>query len=325
MARAGACALRVTDASSCLTPATPKASAALSSAEPSPAYTLAAALAGCGAVENVYLTAVKLSGAAPALCSSAGAGCGGVLSSTWATLFGLPLSALGAATYAAVAATALVGASARAAGTPESLNSARVPLLAGATTLASVSGYLMFILATKLGGTACPYCLASAALSVGTLASAARGLSTDELKRLAAPGAALAAAVIVTVALPQARVRFWRAWLVTRCSRVLVLSLLHSRRPRLGWQRWRLSTFRSKSPRRALAAPIHPRNPVILRTSSCHFHTDLAAVHGRHARAGRAPVARRRAHVRRVLVQPLRGAEGAVRRRRAAAVRGVLP
>ena len=170
-----------------------------------PAYSLAAALATCGAVENVYLTAVKLSGAAPALCSSTGAGCGEVLSSPWATWLGLPLSALGAATYAAVAAAALYGETQRREGTPERVNPARLAVLAGGATLASVSAYLLTVLATQLGGQPCPYCLTSAALSAGTLACAVRGLEAEERERLAGPAVALALAVVVSLGVPQSQ------------------------------------------------------------------------------------------------------------------------
>ena len=175
------------------------------SAGSGPAYGLAAALATCGAVENVYLTAVKLSGAAPSLCSSTGAGCGEVLSSPWATWLGVPLSSLGAAADAAVAVAAVYGETQRRDGTPESVNPARLAVLAGATTLATVSAYLLTVLATQLGGQPCPYCLTSAALSAGTLACAVRGLDAAERERLTAPAVALAVAVLVSLAVPQSQ------------------------------------------------------------------------------------------------------------------------
>jgi len=169
----------------------------------SPAYTLAAALCGLGCAENVYLTVVKLSGAAPAFCASAGGGCGGVLSSSYAQLLGQPLTAFGAAAYLAVCATAASGALADASGAPGALNGARTPLLLGATALATVSTYLMTVLGTQLGGQLCPYCLASAALSAATLAAAVRGFSADELRSLGAPLTATAASVLLSIALPQ--------------------------------------------------------------------------------------------------------------------------
>ena len=43
--------------------------------------------------------------------------------------------------------------------------------------LASTSGYLLFILATKFPGDSCTWCLASAALSAAVFGSALRGFS----------------------------------------------------------------------------------------------------------------------------------------------------
>jgi uncharacterized membrane protein len=173
---------------------------------PAPAYALAAALCAAGAAENAYLTASKLSGAAPALCSAAGAGCAAALGSSYSELFGAPLSAFGAAAYLAVAALAVRGALAPQGSDALPASSApRWHLLAGATVLASVSAYLMGVLVGPLGGQACPYCIASAALSAATLAAAARGFRADELRGAAAPGVALAAGVVLALALPQAR------------------------------------------------------------------------------------------------------------------------
>jgi len=170
-----------------------------------PAYRAAAGLAAAGALESAYLTAAKLGGEAPALCSAAGAACASVLSSPYAQLGGLPLSALGAGAYAATAAVALAGAAAREAGAAEEENGWRLPLLACATALASVSAYLLATLAGPLAGAACPYCLLSAGLSAGTLAASARGLGLRRAARLAPALAAVAAAAALAVALPQSR------------------------------------------------------------------------------------------------------------------------
>lgn len=56
-------------------------------------------------------------------------------------------------------------------------NLARYAMLAGGTVLASTSGYLLFILATKFPGDSCTWCLTSAALSAGVFGSALRGFS----------------------------------------------------------------------------------------------------------------------------------------------------
>jgi uncharacterized membrane protein len=169
---------------------------------PGPAYTAAALFASLGSLESAYLTAVKLAGSPPALCgAAAGPSCSDVLSSPYASLFGLPLSALGCGAYALTAAAALAGASRGA----EEAEALRMPLLACSTVLASVSAYLLATLGTSLGGALCPYCLTSAALSGATLAASLRGLNAASAGRLAAPGAALALATVLTVALPQAQ------------------------------------------------------------------------------------------------------------------------
>ena len=56
-------------------------------------------------------------------------------------------------------------------------NLARYATLAGGTVLASTSGYLLFILATKFPGDSCTWCLASAALSAAVFGCALRGFS----------------------------------------------------------------------------------------------------------------------------------------------------
>ena len=156
----------------------------------------------------MYLTATKLSGAAPALCSAAGAGCAAALGSSYSELLGAPLSAFGAAAYAGVAALAVRGALAAPGADSAALpwaSQPRWPLLAGATSLLSVSGYLMAVLAGPLGGQACPYCFLSAVLSASAFAATARGFTTQELRAAIAPGMGLAAAVVLAVAVPQAR------------------------------------------------------------------------------------------------------------------------
>jgi len=56
-------------------------------------------------------------------------------------------------------------------------NLARYATLAAGTVLASTSGYLLFILATKFPGDSCTWCLTSAALSAAVFGSALRGFS----------------------------------------------------------------------------------------------------------------------------------------------------
>ena len=70
-------------------------------------YKLIAALALGGTALTAYLTVSKLSGA-PVVCLASG-GCGSVLNSEYATIFGIPLSLLGLGSYSAVSALAVKG------------------------------------------------------------------------------------------------------------------------------------------------------------------------------------------------------------------------
>ena len=95
------------------------------------------ALALGGVALTAYLTASKLSGA-PVVCLASG-GCGSVLNSEYATIFGIPLSLLGLGAYSATAALAFKGAAS---------TSAKQPLpeygvLAGGAVLASCSASLL--------------------------------------------------------------------------------------------------------------------------------------------------------------------------------------
>jgi uncharacterized membrane protein len=54
---------------------------------------------------------------------------------------------------------------------------ARYAVLAGATVLASTSGYLLYLLATVFRGETCTWCLASAGLSAATLICALQGFT----------------------------------------------------------------------------------------------------------------------------------------------------
>ena len=65
------------------------------------------AIAGLGALTTAYLTIEKLTGRTPACLASAGgqasSSCADVLSSPWATVFGLPLALFGFLAYASMA------------------------------------------------------------------------------------------------------------------------------------------------------------------------------------------------------------------------------
>jgi uncharacterized membrane protein len=157
-----------------------------------------AALAAAGALETGYLTFAKLT-AFDVACPVSGA-CSSVLSSPYASLFGLPLPLLGAGAYSAVALLAALGAR-EAGGGRELQPAARGALVGGITALATTSAYLMYVLQTALGGAPCVWCYGSAALSLALAAALAGGLTTRQLADSAAAGlGAVAATAAVLVA-----------------------------------------------------------------------------------------------------------------------------
>lgn len=146
------------------------------------------AIAIAGAILTAYLTITKLTGGGP-VCSAdaAGAGCGGVLDSAYATVLGLPLSLFGCLAYVSMAAFALV---------PLAVSQDRQKnlkkqlenytwwlLLAGSIAMAVFSAYLMYILATELK-TVCPYCIGSAAFSVSLLILTITGRDWEDLGQI---------------------------------------------------------------------------------------------------------------------------------------------
>ena len=160
------------------------------------------AIAIAGAVLTAYLTITKLTGGGPA-CSvdaTAGAGCGGVLDSAYAEVFGLPLSLFGCAAYISMAAFALV---------PLGVDRDRQKnlkkqlenltwwlLLAGSIAMAVFSGYLMYILATELRQV-CPYCIGSALFSLSLLVFTITGRDWEDLGQILFTGVIVGLLTIV--------------------------------------------------------------------------------------------------------------------------------
>ena len=140
---------------------------------PRPPLRLAAGLAAVGCVESSYLAFEKLTGGA-VTCPLTG--CQTALSSGYSVLFGVPLSAYGAAAYGLVAALAWWGAGmadavfdvedagddASALASPErrstadAYSKARALLCFSGFGLAGVSSYLLYVLAVPLGGAGAP-------------------------------------------------------------------------------------------------------------------------------------------------------------------------
>ena len=158
------------------------------------------AIAIAGAVLTAYLTITKLTGGGP-VCTAdaAGAGCGGVLDSEYATVFGLPLSLFGCLAYISMAAFALI---------PLAISSERKKqkqqvenitwwlLLAGSIAMAVFSAYLMYILATDLK-TVCPYCIGSAAFSLSLLILTIVGRDWEDVGQIFFAGAVVGLLTLV--------------------------------------------------------------------------------------------------------------------------------
>lgn len=157
----------------------------------SPPYAILLALAAGGVAETSYLTLSKLL-AAPVACPTSG--CDTVLSSGYAELFGIPLSAFGLVAYAAVALLVVSGQQKL---LPQSTT--RLALLANGTVLASCSSFLLYTLVTQFPGDNCFWCLTSATLSFGVLAAALSAYKPSrrrEARDVGGPALGLAAAVL---------------------------------------------------------------------------------------------------------------------------------
>jgi len=158
------------------------------------------AIAIAGAILTAYLTITKLAGGGPVCTAeSAGAGCGGVLNSDYATVFGLPLSLFGCLAYISMAAFALVPLAI----SPDKKkqkqqieNATWWLLLAGSIAMAVFSAYLMYILATELK-TVCPYCIGSAAFSLSLLILTIVGRDWEDVGQILFTGAVVGLLTLV--------------------------------------------------------------------------------------------------------------------------------
>lgn len=136
---------------------------------------LMGAIATVGALLTAYLSVVKLTNSSVACSADAAANvssCNDVLSSPYATVFGLPLALFGCLAYISMATFAL----APLAVNPEQNKALRLKLedwtwlllFAGATAMTIFSGYLMYVLAFQIK-TVCLYCIGSALFSLSLL------------------------------------------------------------------------------------------------------------------------------------------------------------
>jgi uncharacterized membrane protein len=148
-------------------------------------------IAIAGALLTAYLTVVKLTGNTVACTAGAAAAaassCNSVLSSPYATVFGLPLALFGFLAYTSMATFALA---------PLAVNSDSkkelrsklddwtwLLLFVGATAMTIFSGYLMYVLAVKIHAV-CPYCIGSALFSLSLLTLTLMGRSWEDIGQL---------------------------------------------------------------------------------------------------------------------------------------------
>jgi len=130
---------------------------------------LIAGIAGLGAITTAYLTVVKLTQSST-VCPTGS--CDLVLSSPYATVFGLPLALFGFLAYLGMAIFALVPL----AFDPIQKKDPRTQLenwtwlllLAGSIAMSVFSGYLMYLLVFQIKGV-CIYCIGSALFSLSML------------------------------------------------------------------------------------------------------------------------------------------------------------
>jgi uncharacterized membrane protein/glutaredoxin len=151
-----------------------------------------------GALLTGYLTISKLSGGKVACPVS---GCDQVLSSSYATVFGQPLSLFGCLAYIAMAVFALVPL-AVSADKQKTLrrnleNNTWLLLLAGSTAMMVFSGYLMFLLSSEFKAV-CIYCIVSALFSVSLFVLALVGRSWEDIGQILFIGIVVAMVTLIS-------------------------------------------------------------------------------------------------------------------------------
>ncbi len=158
---------------------------------PRPPLKVAAALALVGSLESTYLAVQKLSGG-DVVCPVGG--CQTALNSSYAELFGLPLSLYGAVAYFIVAFLAFSGSNINPEESKElesKYKKSRVLFFLSTCGLAGVSSYLLYVLAVKLGGVECVYCLTSASISFALFSIGFSGLTPKETVNASPPAISL--------------------------------------------------------------------------------------------------------------------------------------
>ncbi|NJM48078.1 MAG: vitamin K epoxide reductase family protein [Alkalinema sp. RU_4_3] len=152
------------------------------------------AIAALGVLDTAYITYEKLSAAQSSLCT---AGCSTVLSSSYATVFGLPLGLFGLGAYGVV--LLLAGVPLLKQEDPEvqeqRSQQTGFALFLVTAAMALFSGYLMYVLATDIQAV-CYFCIASAIFSVSLLVLSLVS-QREKLTELIFPGAITAMVTLV--------------------------------------------------------------------------------------------------------------------------------
>jgi uncharacterized membrane protein len=155
-----------------------------------------AAIATMGVIASTHLTVAKLWGT-PLACPTNG--CEKVLTSPYATLFGIPLSLVGVLAYLGILALAIAPllASHRQAELRQHLNKLSWrALFVGTTGMAVFSGYMLYVMAAKVQAL-CIYCLGSAFLSVSLFGITLVGHRWVRIKGLTLIGILIASVVLL--------------------------------------------------------------------------------------------------------------------------------
>ncbi len=157
---------------------------------------LIGAIAAIGAAGTGYLTAVKLMNKTAACLG----GCDRVLSSEWATIFGLPLTLFGFLSYLSMlvlAVAPLLVSIEKNKALRTKLEGLTWPLLfIGATGMMVFSGFLMYVLSTEIKAV-CLYCIASATMTVLMFLLTLLGRRWDDRGQLLFTGVIVATLALV--------------------------------------------------------------------------------------------------------------------------------
>ncbi|MGC1196070.1 MAG: vitamin K epoxide reductase family protein [Geitlerinemataceae cyanobacterium] len=155
-------------------------------------------IAAIGAAGTAFLTVVKLTGDTSGVCPTGG--CDVVLSSPYATVFGLPLTLFGFLGYFSMVVFAHSPFAIDPSKNKQIHNKVEgwtgLLLFLGGTAMAVFSSYLMYVLAAKIQAV-CPYCIASAIFSWSLLILSIVGRDWDDRGQLLFSGIAVAMVTLI--------------------------------------------------------------------------------------------------------------------------------